>query len=48
MLFTKGSVQACIASFAVKVQLNVEQISELTGAHYDAVKGWINNGSLSA
>jgi|GEM_PF-4514661 len=48
LLFTKGSVQTRIASFAVQVQLNVQQISELTGAHYDAVKSWIDSGLLPA
>lgn len=48
LLFTKSSVQARIASFAVQMRLNVQQVSELTGNHYDAVKGWIDNGLLPA
>ncbi|WP_232532906.1 hypothetical protein [Ramlibacter pinisoli] len=48
MLFDKTEVHKHIASFSVKLQLNVQQISELAGVHYDAVKTWVDSGLLSA
>jgi hypothetical protein len=48
ILFSKHQVQERIASFSVGVHLNMQQISALTGAHYDAVKTWVDTGVLPA
>jgi hypothetical protein len=48
LLFSRDEVQARIASFSVQVLLTAQQISHQTGAHYDAVKAWIDTGMLPA
>ena len=48
MLFSQGAVDKRIASWFVARGLTVEQISGLTGAHYDAVKAWVDMGLLPA
>jgi hypothetical protein len=48
MMFSQDSVDKRIASWFVARGLTVEQVSDLTGAHYDAVKGWIDMGLLPA
>ena len=48
MLFSQGAVDKRIASWFVARGLTVEQVSGLTGAHYDAVKAWVEMGLLPA
>ncbi len=48
MMFSQDAVDERIASWFVVRGLTVEQVSDLTGAHYDAVKGWIDMGLLPA
>lgn len=48
MAFSQDAVDKRIASWFVARGLTVEQVSDLSGAHYDAVKGWIDMGLLPA
>lgn len=48
MAFSQDAVDKRIGSWFVARGLTVEQISSLTGAHYDAVKAWIDMGLLPA
>lgn len=46
--FAQDEVDQRIASWFVERGLTAQQVSALTGAHYDAVKGWIDSGLLLA
>ena len=48
MAFSQRDVDKRIASWFVARGLTVEQVSDLTGAHYDAVKAWVEMGLLPA
>jgi hypothetical protein len=48
ILFSKRQVRERVASFSAGVQLNTQQISQLTGAHYRSVKAWMRAGVLPA
>ncbi len=48
MMFRQSDVDARVASWFVSRGLTVEQVSELTSTHYDAVKGWVDSGLLPA
>lgn len=48
LMFRQSDVDARVASWFVSRGLTVEQVSELTSAHYDAVKGWVEAGLLPA
>jgi len=47
-LFSKVEVQARVASFSIAADLTVQQVSDLLGVHYDAVKVWVDAGLLRA
>lgn len=46
--FAQDEVDQRIASWYVERGLTAQQVAALTGAHYDAVKGWIDAGLLPA
>jgi hypothetical protein len=48
LLFAHADIQARIASRSVAVTLTLQQVSDLTAAHYDAVKTWAEWGLLRA
>ncbi len=48
MSFLQSDVNKRIASWFVDRGLTLEQVSDLTGAHYDAVKSWVEMGLLPA
>ncbi|MEY8688727.1 MAG: TniQ family protein [Leptothrix sp. (in: b-proteobacteria)] len=48
VLFEGDDVDARLASRVVARSLTAQQVSALTGAHYDAVRGWIDAGLLPA
>ena len=48
LMFAQDEVDSRIASWFVERGLTVQQVSGLTGAHYDAVKGWVDLGLLVA
>jgi len=48
LMFSQSEVDERIASWFVARGLTLQQVSALTGAHYDAVKGWVEDGLLPA
>lgn len=48
LAFTQKEVDARIASWFVARGLTVEQVSDVTGSHSDAVKAWVDMGLLKA
>ena len=48
LAFPQKEVDARIASWFVARGLTVEQVSDVTGSHYDAVKAWVDMGLLKA
>ena len=48
MSFSQKDVDKRIASWFVARGLTLEQVSDLSGAHYDAVKEWVEMGLLAA
>jgi len=48
LLFAQDEVDQRIASWFVERGLTLQQISSLMGAHYDAVKAWVEQGFLPA
>ena len=48
MMFSQPEVDERIASWFVARGLTLQQVSALTGAHYDAVKGWVEMKLLPA
>lgn len=48
LMLLQTDIDSRVASWFVARGLTVEQVSELTSAHYDAVKGWVDSGLLPA
>jgi hypothetical protein len=48
LLFAQDEVDQRIASWFVERGLTVQQVSAMMGAHYDAVKSWVDMGLLPA
>lgn len=48
LMFSQAAVDKRIASWFVARGLTLQQVSELTGAHYDAVAAWVERGLLPA
>lgn len=48
LMFNQSDVDVRIASWFVTRGLTLQQISNLTSAHYDAVKSWVDDGLLRA
>jgi hypothetical protein len=48
LMFSQAAVDERIASWFVARGLTLQQVSELTGAHYDAVTAWVEMGLLQA
>ncbi|MBO9514130.1 MAG: helix-turn-helix domain-containing protein, partial [Variovorax sp.] len=48
VLLSKEDVQTRIASFSFAADLTMQQVSDLVGVHYDAVKVWVDSGLLPA
>lgn len=48
MAFSQDAVDKRISSWFVARGLTIEQVSNLTGAHYDAVSAWVEGGLLPA
>ncbi len=48
LLFLQTDVDERLHSTTDMSRLTLERVSDLTGAHYDAVKGWVSDGILVA
>jgi hypothetical protein len=48
LMFAQDEVDQRIASWFVERGLTIQQIANLMGAHYDAVKSWVEAGLLPA